>query len=109
MAAAEESEVTPKGSSKFRTFTGPWRVVAIGFPAIAIIFGIVGVFHIRPFGQALLSDAYLYMLATLFLPLCFFWIPAHSRARRDRLPWYDIILMILSCGRLSSILLAGER
>jgi len=44
----------------------------------------------------LIDTAYLYLLLTVFLPLCYVWIPATQKAPKDRLPWYDILLALLS-------------
>ena len=84
--------------SKYRTISGKWRVVTVGIPVISIFAGIIGVFHVRPFGWVMLDVAYLYILAALFLPLCFLWIPPTKKARKDRVPWYDILLALLSLG-----------
>jgi len=95
MKTAEGELLQP---SKFRKVSNGWRVVSVGLPAISIIVGIIGVFHIRPFGMVMLNVAYVYLLAALLLPLCFFWIPPSKRARKDKILWYDILLMLVSLG-----------
>ena len=85
-----------EGLSKYRTISGKLRLLTIGIPAISLFVGIVGVFHIRPFGWVMMDIAYLYLLAALFLPLCFIWIPPHKHSNKKRVPWYDFLLAFMS-------------
>ena len=93
MDAAKMEEVAP---SKYRTIKGKMRLFTIGVPAISILVGIVGVFHIRVFGYVLMDVAYLYLLAGLFLPLCFIWIPPTKNSTKDKVPWYDSVIALIS-------------
>lgn len=94
----DNTDLKKESLSKYRIITGKFRVFTIGIPVIAILVGIVGVFHIRPFGWVMMDIAYLYLLAALFLPLCFIWIPPHKKSNKNRIPWYDIVLALISLG-----------
>ena len=47
-------------------------------------------------GIILLTNHYLYAILGLLMPLVFLLFPAGKRARRDRVPWYDVALFALS-------------
>lgn len=91
--AAEVEKVT---ISRYRVVTGKLRYFTIGIPMISILAGIISVFHLRPFGYVLMDIAYLYLLAALFLPLCFIWIPPSKNSSKDKVPWYDLVLALAS-------------
>lgn len=82
--------------SKYRVLTGNVRLFTIGIPIIAVLVGIIAIFHIRPFGFVLMDVAYLYLLAGLFLPLCFIWIPPTKKSCKEKVPWYDGLLALMS-------------
>jgi TRAP transporter 4TM/12TM fusion protein len=47
-------------------------------------------------GVTLLDNAYLYLLCALLVGLVFLFLPATARASRDKVPWYDAALYLLS-------------
>ncbi len=47
-------------------------------------------------GKTLIDTRYLYLLATLLLPIVFIAYPAHGRAPMRAVPWYDLILALLT-------------
>jgi len=81
---------------KYRRLSGSWRVVSIVLPAISIYLILNYVFVFRaPFMVAI---SFMFLLLSVLLPLCFIWVPATKRADRDKFPWYDILLAVLSFG-----------
>lgn len=94
--SADTAELERVTISKYRVLAGKVRLLTIGIPIVAVLAGIISVFHLRPFGFVLMDVAYLYLLAGLFLPLCFIWIPPTNRACKDKIPWYDGLLALAS-------------
>ena len=75
-----------------------WRVIATASPVVAMAMCVVYIWHLHPFGWAVFDLSYLYILIALLLPLCFIWKPAYKTARGHNVPWYDILLILLSFG-----------
>ncbi len=84
--------------TKYRTLHGPWLILTAVFPAISLLVGVWNTFHLDYFGLTFIDMAYLYVLVAIFLPLCFIWQPPSQSATKDTVPWYDIIIAVLSCG-----------
>ncbi|MFC2002856.1 TRAP transporter permease [Chloroflexota bacterium] len=54
------------------------------------------VFRMHIFGQMMIETAFLAVLLGTFLPLSFLVFPATKKAPRNKVPWYDVILAVLS-------------
>jgi len=83
-------------SSKYRSPAQGWRVFAVFFAMGGLFLALLYAFHWRPFGFVLVDITYLYYLIVVFLPLLFIYLPATKKASRERIPWYDVILIVLS-------------
>ncbi len=83
-------------STKYRNLSQNWRTFSALFTFFAIVLAVLYTFHLRPFDFVLVDITYLYLLIALFLPLCFLYIPASKKAPKDKIPWYDIVLIVLS-------------
>ncbi len=83
--------------SKYRRPEGLWRIVTIGVPVAAITIAVLYIFYLRPFGFSITGLAYLFTMMAAFLPLVFIWDPATKKSPRKKVPWYDIVLAIISC------------
>lgn len=82
---------------RHRVFGRGWLAVLIAFSTAGILLSINQVFNLRFFsGQVLLENSYLYVLLALFFPLTFLMFPPTARARRDGVPWYDVVLFVLA-------------
>ena len=46
----------------------------------------------------MLDNAYLYVLCALLVSVVFLFLPAGSHARTDAVPWYDVLLYLLTVG-----------
>lgn len=90
-----EQEQTPL-APKYRRPTKIWKLISVLFPISSVVLALLFIFHWRPFGLVLIDITYLYLLLAVFLPLVFIWVPISKKARRDVIPWYDIVLIVLS-------------
>ncbi|MFC2002032.1 TRAP transporter permease [Chloroflexota bacterium] len=90
------AEETPSLPSKYRRLSRRWRPVTLVFPAVAVLLGLLFLFHWYPFGWAFSVWTYRFYLVAIFIPLCFIWIRASKKAPVDRVPWYDILLGLLT-------------
>jgi TRAP transporter 4TM/12TM fusion protein len=79
-----------------------WRVVMVIITASGIIFSLNEIFML---GVVYHEYVYLYGLLGLFLSASFLNYPISKRTSKDKIPWYDIILFLLTltcCGYLMS-------
>ncbi|MFC1907690.1 TRAP transporter permease, partial [Chloroflexota bacterium] len=64
-----------------------------------ILTAIHQLFHLYQYtGVIFMQNSYLYILLGIFLSLVFIVFPATASAPRDRVPWYDTILFLLTLG-----------
>jgi TRAP transporter 4TM/12TM fusion protein len=77
----------------------PWhfitRVLLIAMAPVGCFFVMDGPSRV---GWAFLMQQYFAILLAMVLPLIFLMTPPFKGAAKDRLPWYDIGLAIVSCG-----------
>lgn len=73
-----------------------WYVVFICYSALAILLAVNQIFKIGLFGFLPIDTAYLYYLLMLYMSAAFLLYPAYSKAPKDKIPWYDIALFVLS-------------
>ena len=98
-AGLNEAEVT-----RVRTLQGGWRWLLVAATALTIFLCINQQFSLRFFvGYTQLNTEYFYLLIALMLPFTFLIFPGFERSPLDRIPWYDILLFVLTFG--SSIVL----
>ena len=90
-----ESQTTTL-QQKYRTPQKGWRLVSIACTLSVLILALLYVFHWRPFGFMLVDVTYLYVLIAAFLPQCFIYKPFSNQSSREKIPWYDILLIGLS-------------
>ena len=89
MPEKKEEEV-----SRYRTLTGAYRWWAIAFSYVGVILSVVVLFHL-PIAAKIYTNTYFALLLGLFLPQVFLWFPLTKGARRDKVPWYDLLLAVL--------------
>src|ERR1700709_2226079 len=88
----QEAEV-----SRVRTLRGGWRWALIVATAVTILLCINQQFSLRFFtGYTQLNTEYFYLLIALMLPFTFLIFPNSNSASLDRMPWYDIVLFVLT-------------
>jgi TRAP transporter 4TM/12TM fusion protein len=92
VAGLTEAEVT-----RVRTLKGVWRWALIIATALTIFLCINQQFALRFFvGYTQLNTEYFYLLIALMLPFTFLIFPATNTAPLDRIPWYDLVLFIVT-------------
>jgi TRAP-type uncharacterized transport system fused permease subunit len=90
----QEAEVT-----RVRSLRGSWRGALIFATAITILLCINQQFSLQFFvGYTQLNTEYFYLLIALMLPFTFLIFPGSERSPLDRVPWYDIVLFVLTFG-----------
>src|SRR2546430_14715293 len=68
-------------------------------PAVTILLCINQQFSLRfLIGYTQLNTEYFYLLIALMLPFTFLIFPGSERSPLDRIPWYDILLFVLTFG-----------
>ena len=91
------SAAEPAAERRHRALPLGWRIVvgAAGLAAVAL--SLNKILNLGFFvGFTLLDNAYLYWLCALLVGLVFLFLPATARASRERVPWYDALLYLLS-------------
>lgn len=90
-----EIKTLDKEGSRYRQYSSPWniliKVVSAG-GALFFILYLSGVF--AQFGVYFLYNEYNAFFMSLVLTLTFLLVPAGRMGRTDRLPWYDILLIL---------------
>src|SRR5712671_5587183 len=90
----QEAEVT-----RVRTLHGIWRWALIFATALTILLCINQQFSLQFFvGYTQLNTEYFYLLIALMLPFTFLIFPGSEKASLDRVPWYDVVLFLLTLG-----------
>lgn len=79
-----------------RKLESPWSFIFLLFSALAILLAINQLFRLKLFGFLPLDNAYLYYLLALYLSPAFLLYPATKAAPREKAPWYDIALFLLT-------------
>ncbi|WP_244487335.1 TRAP transporter permease [Afipia sp. Root123D2] len=88
----QEAEVT-----RVRSLTGGWRVALVAATAATIFLCINQQFALRFFvDYTQLNTEYFYLLIALMLPFTFLIFPGTSNAPLERIPWYDILLAVMT-------------
>src|SRR6476469_6432700 len=88
----QEAEVT-----RVRTLRGIWRWALIFATAVTILLCINQQFSLRfLIGYTQLNTEYFYLLIALMLPFTFLIFPNSESSPLDRVPWYDILLFVLT-------------
>lgn len=88
----QEAEVT-----RVRTLRGGWRWALVVATAATILLCINQQFTLRFFVDfTQLNTEYFYLLIALMLPFTFLIFPGSVTAPLDRIPWYDIVLFVVT-------------
>src|SRR3954447_5122802 len=90
----QEAEVT-----RVRVLQGGWRWALVVATAATILLCINQQFSLRFFiDYTQLNTEYFYLLIALMLPFTFLIFPGSEKAPLDRIPWYDLVLFVLTFG-----------
>lgn len=95
--AQEHPPVALAVQSRYRVLSPFFRLCSIALTVVSIAAAVIYLFHIgvKVWGEYVVGMAYLHLILSLFLPQIFIHFPLSSGSR-EKLPWYDIILAILS-------------
>ena len=97
------------GIVRHRRLSRPWRLVVLIATALCIVLAVYQVFNLGFWaGYTALENQYLYAILSLMLPLVFVLWPAHARASRERVAWYDVVLFVITLGIGAYLLFHGE-
>jgi TRAP transporter 4TM/12TM fusion protein len=109
MAGADAAAEAPI-EARYRALPPAWRGVLIALVVGAIGLALNQLLNLGFFvGHTVLDSAYLYWLGALLVGSVFLLIPGGRRARRDRVPWYDVLLFALSFGVFAYFALNAQR
>ena len=75
-----------------------WHVIFVLFSFTGIVLAINQLFSLRLFGINLIDNAYLYMILCLCLSSAFLLFPARPSISGNKIPWYDVLLFLLTAG-----------
>lgn len=93
-ADLQESEVT-----RVRTLRGVWRWTLMIATTATILLCVNQQFSLRFFMDVTqLNTEYFYLLIALMLPFTFLIFPGTESAPLDRIPWYDLLLFVVTFG-----------
>jgi len=96
--------------ARYRALGPAWRGVLIALVVGAITLALNQLLNLGFFvGHTVLDSAYLYWLGALLVGSVFLLIPGGHRARRDGVPWYDVLLFALSFGVFAYFALNAQR
>ncbi|WP_418315706.1 TRAP transporter permease [Piscinibacter sakaiensis] len=94
-AAAPATPAPPE--QRHRTLSSGWRTAIVITGVAAIVLALNKILNLGFFvDYTLLDNAYLYYLAALLVGPVFLFLPAHSKASTDAVPWYDALCYLLS-------------
>jgi len=95
MSGADATEAPSE--ARYRSLPPFWRATLIALVAAAIGLALNQLLNLGFFaGKTLIEGAYLSWLAALLVGSVFLLVPARPGARRDAVPWYDVLLFALS-------------
>ena len=73
-----------------------WFYVFLLFSALLLFLSVNQMFRLNLWGFTPVDNSYLYYMLAFSLSLVFIYFPATSSAPRDRLPWYDVGLALIT-------------
>lgn len=96
--------------SRHRALSPFWRGVVVISGVLSIVLALNKILNLGFFvDYTLLDNAYLYWLCALLVGTIFLFLPASERARRDGVPWYDVLLYLLTFGVFTYFALNANR
>ncbi len=81
--------------SKYRNLSGFWKVVVCVMTVCALFVAVNQVFVLNILPN-MVENRYLYLVMALIISFVFLLFPASKKAPRDHVPWYDVILFLVS-------------
>ena len=84
-----------------------WASIFILFSILPILLAIYQLFRIALFDVTLIDNSYLYYILMFYLPIVFLMCPMTKSSPKDRVPWYDGILFLVTAATLGYLGLKG--
>jgi TRAP transporter 4TM/12TM fusion protein len=107
---SQHLEQEAAGTSRFRQLSPLWTAIVILFGAGSIFLALNQILNLGFFiGQVLLDNTYLYLIGGLLVSVVFLLFPAHARASKTRVLWYDAVLFVLTVAVFFYFGLQGKR
>ena len=92
----EATEVEDAELSRYRKPGSFWTTTAFVLTVFALALAVNEIFRLKFFkittGNVLVTQQYIYLVLGVMLALVFIVMPAHKKAPRRHIPWYDIVL-----------------
>lgn len=89
----DSSESTP--TSRYRVLPHKWQMIMATLTGLAIILAINQIFNLGFFvNYVMLDSRYMYLITGIMLSMVFITFPANSHSI-NRVPWYDIVIMVV--------------
>ncbi|MGG0717415.1 TRAP transporter fused permease subunit [Robertmurraya massiliosenegalensis] len=83
--------------NRYRTLTGIPRVIQASLFIGTVLLGLSFILNVHTYlGLSLYSEQWIGVFISLFLVSTFLSLPLNKRVANDSLPWYDIVLCVLS-------------
>lgn len=96
----ENTMQTPQSKpSKYRDLAGFWKVIVCIMTIAAILIAINQIFVLNLL-PAMVENRYLYIIMSLLLSIVYLLFPASAKASRSKVPWYDVVLFLVSVATL---------
>jgi TRAP transporter 4TM/12TM fusion protein len=96
--------------SRHRALSPFWRGVVVVSGVLSIVLALNKILNLGFFVEyTLLDNAYLYWLCALLVGTIFLFLPAGAQARHDGVPWYDVLLYLLTFGVFAYFALNANR
>jgi TRAP transporter 4TM/12TM fusion protein len=94
---SKERPIASGGVTRYRILSPFPRFCSIALTVFGTASAIIYLFNIgvSVWGEYVVGTAYLHLILAMFLPLVFFYIPLNPLSRK-KLPWYDVLLIVLS-------------
>lgn len=97
------------GGERYRRYRGALEYVTKGLAIAIVLYAIVYVLVVPRIGVVLYKTVYVASFVGLMSALVFLRIPATRNAPRDRLPWYDLLLIVANLAGAYYVAINFER
>lgn len=84
-------------SLRFRSLSGLSRIIQQTLLLVMVVLGLLFIFNVQTYlNMVVFTEQWVGVFLTLFLMITFISKSAGKRAPQDRVPWYDVLLSLLS-------------
>jgi len=83
-------------AARYRTLTGFWEWLTIGFSILGIVLAVYHIFYFQAFGFMLMDNSYLYLLMAFYLSMAFLFFPLTKKGPQKFIFAVDAFLFLLT-------------